>query len=54
MGEGTTPERPADLPSLERVCIWVFVTCRLFGASLGTAFKVAGVFADGIERERAA
>lgn len=32
---------------------WVVTTCRLFGASLGTAHLVAGEFARGLDGNRA-
>lgn len=32
---------------------WVVTSCRLFGASLGTAHLVAGEFARGLDQNRA-
>jgi len=46
-------DAPASpLPPLDVWAAWVFDTCRLFGASLSTAHKVAGEFVAGLERDR--
>lgn len=31
---------------------WVVTTCLMFGASVGTAYKVAGLFIEGLENDR--
>lgn len=33
---------------------WLIGTCLTFGASIGTAYQVAGLFAAGLDREAAA
>lgn len=33
---------------------WVVTTCLLNGTTVGTAYTVAGMFVDGLERERRA
>lgn len=44
----------ADLtkPSEKEMAEWVVKTCLLFGASIKTAYKVAGLFVEGIVIER--
>ena len=40
-----------DEAEREEVLRWVVSTCRTFGAPLGTAYTVAGMFASGLDRE---
>lgn len=50
---GLRPWREMDDDQKGEIVGWVVTTCRLFGASLGTAHLVAGEFARGLDNNRA-
>jgi len=39
-----------DAAELERWAKWVVATCLTFGTTVSTAYKVAGLFVEGLER----
>ena len=39
-------------PSDDEIAQWVVTTCRFFGASVATAYAVAGMFLEGLNSER--
>lgn len=43
-------ERCVDATELEKWAKWVVVTCLTYGTSVSTAYKVAGLFIEGLER----
>lgn len=43
--------RVAGLPPVE-LAQWLVETCLMFGASVHTAYLVAGVFLQGLERKK--
>lgn len=36
------------------IALWIVETCVAFGAAVSTAFKVAGLFVEQLERDRTA
>lgn len=42
--------KPIEQMTLAEIAEWVKVTCLMFGASPATAYKVAGLFVEGLER----
>jgi hypothetical protein len=41
---------PFHRPTPEQMAQWCVTTCITFGASVSTAYKVAGAFAEAMER----
>lgn len=39
-----------DAAELEKWATWVVATCLTFGSSVSTAYKVAGLFIEGLEQ----
>lgn len=55
MSDHTTPAGPERVGLSEReIAEWVVETCLTFGATTYTAYKVAGLFVEGLSDDRSA
>lgn len=50
--ERADEQRYLDTAELNKWAKWVVETCLTFGTSVSTAYKVAGLFVEGLERDR--